>query len=284
MATDPVLPDFLGLGALKAGTSYLDVMLRGHPQLSLPRYVKELDYFTRHYGRGPNWYAAQFPAPDGRRRGEISPQYLADELAPARIAAANRAVRLFVVLRHPVTRLESQYRHFVQETGYAGSFDRFLDEHPGAVGRSRYWPQLQHYRGVFPDGQLHVVLFEEMVATPLPVVQEVYRFLGVDGTHVPDAMDGAVNASGTPRFPRLYVRSKRISRRLYAHGAGRAVERAKALGAASVLRGANGRPAAAPRGSEVSGATRARLVAGYGDDVAALSAHLGRDLGEFWDL
>lgn len=280
MAAEPALPDFLGLGALKAGTSYLDVMLRSHPQLSLPKHVKELDYFTRHFGRGPEWYAAQFAPPDGRRRGEISPQYLDDDLAPGRIAAANRAVRLLAVLRDPVARLESQYRHFVQETGYAGDFDTFLVDHPGAVERSRYWPQLQRYRALFPDAQLHLVLFEEMVSTPLPVVQGVYRFLGVDGAHVPEAMDTAVNASGTPRFPRLYVRSKQVSRWLYAHGAARTVERVKSTGAGALLR-REGRPGGPPGASP---ATRSRLGDLYRDDVAVLSTYLARDLTELWSL
>lgn len=279
MASEPVLPDFLGLGALKAGTSYLDVMLRSHPQLSLPKHVKELDYFTRHYGRGPEWYAAQFAPPDGRHRGEISPQYLDDDLAPSRIAAANRGVRLLAVLRHPVTRLESQYRHFVQETGYGRDFDTFLTDHPRAVERSRYWPQLQHYRAVFPDAQLHVVVFEEMTATPLPVVQRVYRFLGVDAGHVPNDLDTAVNATGTPRFPRLYVRSKDVSRWLNARGAGRGVEWVKATGVAALLRRGGDRAA-----TGASAATRERLLDHYRDDVAVLSTYLGRDLASLWGV
>ena len=277
------LPDFVGIGALKAGTTYLDAMLRTHPQLSLPPHVKEVDFFNRHHERGLQWYSAQFAADDGRLRGEISPQYFFDAETPTRIAAANPATRLLVSVRNPVSRTFSQYRHWVQETGYQGGFETFLGEHPGAVERSNYWRLLERYRAVFADEQIHVVVFEQMTAQPLPVLQDVFTFLGVDSGHVPASLDEAVNVSGTPRFPRLYVQSKKVSRYLYDHGAGSAVDRVKATGAGRALRGGatSGRSAGATRPSED---VAAKLAAGFREDAAALSDHLGRDLLVEWSL
>ena len=68
------LPDFLAIGALKAGTTYLDSMLRDHPDLCLPATVKEVEFFTRHYDRGPAWYARRFAGCGSGRAGEVSPQ------------------------------------------------------------------------------------------------------------------------------------------------------------------------------------------------------------------
>jgi hypothetical protein len=274
------LPDFVGLGALKAGTSYLDALLRSHPGLSLPLHLKEVEYFTAHHDRGPDWYAAQFAPADGRPRGEISPQYLFDEHGPERIAAANPDARLIVSVRHPVTRAFSQYRHWVQESGYRGDFATYLAEHPAAVGRSRYWTLLERYRALFPDDRIAVVVFEDLVAQPVTTISEVYRFLGVDPDHVPAAAGTPVNASGTPRFPRLYVQSKRVSRWLYARGAGRAVERVKAAGVGRALRGSS--TGGLPIGPPVDVATR--LARELRPEAAALSGHLGRDLVELWQL
>jgi hypothetical protein len=50
------LPNFLAIGALKAVTTYLDGHLRSHPELCLPTAIKEVDFFSRHYDRGPVWY------------------------------------------------------------------------------------------------------------------------------------------------------------------------------------------------------------------------------------
>jgi hypothetical protein len=57
-------PDFLGIGAAKSGTSWLDVNLRAHPELWLPP-EKELHYFdhkVKLHDR-PRW--ARFRDPDG---------------------------------------------------------------------------------------------------------------------------------------------------------------------------------------------------------------------------
>ena len=54
------LPDFLILGAQKAGTTALYAYLRSHPEITGPSW-KEVSYFDRHYARGPNWYRGNFP-------------------------------------------------------------------------------------------------------------------------------------------------------------------------------------------------------------------------------
>ena len=277
----PALPDFVGIGALKAGTSYLDAMLRSHPGLSLPRHVKEVEFFNRHHARGMDWYSGQFAAPDGRLRGEISPQYLDDASCPARIVEANPSAKLFVSVREPVARAYSQYRHWVQERGYSGDFAAFLTDHPGAVERGRYWAALRRYRDVFPADQIHVIVFEDMITRPLPVLQALYAFLGVDAGHVPEEIDQAVNVSGAARFPHLYVHSKKVSRWLYARGASRTAARLKRWGPGALLRGRETPPTLA-LGPPADVA--ARLADEFRGDAAQLSSYLGRDLVALWGL
>ena len=60
------LPDFLIIGAQKAGTTALYSYLRRHPEIGGPAW-KEVSYFDRHYRRGAGWYRGQFPVrSDGR--------------------------------------------------------------------------------------------------------------------------------------------------------------------------------------------------------------------------
>lgn len=276
------MPAFLGIGALKAGTTYLDAMLRSHPGLSLPLHRKEVQFFDRYYERGMSWYARQYARLDDRPRGEVSPQYLFCAECPARIARANPAARLLVTVRQPVTRAFSQYRHWVQESGYRADFATFVREYPGAVERSRYWTLLQRYRDHFPDEQIRVVVFEDMAADHASVLREVYGFLGVDVAHQPDALDDAVYASMVARFPRVYVAGKRISRVLYEHGQGRVVELVKKRGRAALLRG--GRTDAAARPSGPPADVAARLADDVRADAAALSSYVGRDLVSLWGM
>ena len=89
------LPDFLVIGAQKAGTTALYAYLRWHPAVLGPSW-KEVSFFDRHYRRGERWYRGQFPnalrvAAAGRRAGghaivgEASPSYLFHPLAPERV-------------------------------------------------------------------------------------------------------------------------------------------------------------------------------------------------------
>jgi hypothetical protein len=141
-------PDFLCIGAQKAGTSWLDAMLRQHPRVFLPP-MKEVhfydfiylpehrgwiragfnqhlrrhgahgvlaDYFARLAAlprRQDAWYAAVFDHPDaaGRVRGEITPAYaILPEEGVARVRATNPAMRIILILRDPVDRALSQLR------------------------------------------------------------------------------------------------------------------------------------------------------------------------------
>src|SRR5947209_19692037 len=81
------LPDFLILGAQKAGTTALYAYLRWHPGITGPAW-KEVSYFDRHYRRGPHWYRGHFPIRTGDGLvGEASPGYLFHPLAPERVGA-----------------------------------------------------------------------------------------------------------------------------------------------------------------------------------------------------
>ncbi|MEN3314762.1 MAG: hypothetical protein V7605_996 [Acidimicrobiaceae bacterium] len=273
------LPDFLGIGALKAGTSYLETMLRSHPETCMPAAGTELEFFNRHYQRGPAWYAAQFCRCEAPVRGEVSPPYLFDPASPQRIADLLPEVRLLVSVRDPVQRAYSQYKHWVQVTAYPGSFDDFISDHPGAVERGMYFELVSRYLERFRREQLLVVVFEDMVRCPAEVLPQVYAFVGVDPSYVAEAADDAVNASGVPRFHRAYVRAQEVSHMLSDHGAGKLVALAKRTGVARLLKSSTSAP---PPFTPLSPATAADLARTYAGDVASLSELLGRDLAAVW--
>jgi hypothetical protein len=276
-------PDFVGIGALKAGTTYLDAMLRAHPGLCLPRNLKEVEFFTDHYRRGLPWYERQFEGEDGRPRGEVSPAYLVSPEAPERIAHTNANARLLLLVRHPVHRLSSQHRHWAQETGYAGSLSDFVAEHPSAIERGMYGCHLRRYLQFFPRDQIHVVAFDDLITQPLSALSEVYRFLGVDADFQPPEYALPRNISSVPRFPVSYVHTKRVSRWLYARGLGRLVAAAKRTGIDRVLRDRSaGRQA--DSASLAAPDVVAELGRLYAADVTDLSTLIGRDFSALWDL
>src|SRR3954451_5245292 len=62
-----VLPDFLVIGAAKAGTSSLFYALKNHPAV-FPPMTKELGFFDTHWHHGVGWYRAHFPTTRERAR------------------------------------------------------------------------------------------------------------------------------------------------------------------------------------------------------------------------
>jgi len=272
------LPQFIGIGALKAGTSYLDAMLRTHPELCLPPTTKEVDFFSHHYERGVDWYEGHFAQCEGRVPGEVSPRYLFDGRCPGRIASVIPRALLVASVRDPVQRLHSQYKHWVQETRYPGSFDDFLQDHPDSVGRGMYFQLLSPYLEVFPADQLHVVVFEDMLADPVAALQGIFGFLGVDPNHVPSNMDQAVNASGRPRFHAAYGQAKRLSRWLHDHAGSGVVAAVKRLPLERLFRN----PEKGVAFDSMSADTTRRLADTYGKDVEALSRLLDRELHSIW--
>jgi hypothetical protein len=272
------VPAFVGIGALKAGTTYLDGLLRGHPSLCLPRGLKEVDYFSRHYLRGSEWYRAQFDGCSGRLHGEISPRYLIDPEVPVRIANANPDARLILVVRDPVQRAYSQYLHVVRTTAYSGGFDEYLAANPGTVERGRYFRHAQRYLQSFDPSQLHIVVFDDLVGRPAETARALFEFLGVDAGYVPAGLTQAANASWQPSRPRTYALAKRLSGRLHDGGHGRVVG---VIGRSPAARWLSGRPLPVAAG-RMSEDTALSLRDEYSADVHSLSVLLGRDLVELW--
>ena len=112
------LPDFVIIGAAKAGTTSLYDLLTRHPHVECAA-LKELNYFDDDFEKGIEWYRSHFPSPrwkDGRRSitGEASPRYLFHPSVPERMAKVVPQARLIVLLRNPVDRAYSHYQHRVR--------------------------------------------------------------------------------------------------------------------------------------------------------------------------
>ena len=214
MAGSGNLPDFLVIGALKCGTTWLDLQLREHRDLHLPSTIKEINFFTREYARGLDWYRSFWAdAPvdrhPGARRGEVSPGYFANPEAAARIRRHLPEVRLVVVLREPVRRLYSQYTFWIQDTGYAGDFETYVVEHGNAVETGFYDVHIRRFMELFPREQLKIVIFEEMITSPADILRELRPHLGVPADGPWSVADiGKVNRTARPLFPR-YSRAAR---------------------------------------------------------------------------
>lgn len=195
------LPEFLIIGAQKAGTTTLYDVITQHPEIHSAR-TKELAFFDRHYGRGMAWYKANFPRAVGIT-GEATPDYIVDPAVPDRVKAALPDAKFVVLLRNPVDRAISHYFHAVR-LGYEkrsiedalsvenipdpSSATRFVGhslERRSAyqafsyLDRGCYSKQLATWFELFEPEQFHIAFSEDFFADPVPVVRGVLSFLEV---------------------------------------------------------------------------------------------------------
>lgn len=209
------LPDFLVIGAPKAGTTALHAALSRHPQLYLPEF-KEPKFFCcdgppprrggpgdaatyqRYVWRRGDYEALFDPAPRGTLRGEATPFYLADLAAHERIHRLIPRAKLVAVLRDPIDRAHSNWTH-MYSAGLEprADFVTACEREPQrkAAGWEMFWrylslgrygTQLAHLYTLMPRERVLVLRYEELAGAPRAALGRICRFLGVDADAVTD--------------------------------------------------------------------------------------------------
>ena len=245
MATDKG-PDFLVIGAQRAGTTWLHRVLRQHPSLWLPP-VKELHYFDRleikrtildpkerrrvglkqllsldpwlvSYwlrARSDEWYARLFRGAKakGLVAGEITPAYATlDESVLRRIKRLNDNIKLIFVMRDPVERAWSAVNNAAKKgAADASSVEKSIKRarESGAAARSAYADTIKRLEAVFPASQVHYCFFEDLRDRPEALTSDLFSFLGVEPVPpTPVQLPQAVNvAAGSKPIPPEFSRT-----------------------------------------------------------------------------
>ncbi|MFW6119248.1 MAG: sulfotransferase family protein [Planctomycetota bacterium] len=176
-------PNFLVIGAAKSGTTSLCYGLSRHAEVFITD-PKEPHFFSAHYDRGWDWYASLFSEGDScKARGEGSVSYTMESHQPdvaRRIARDLPDARLIYIVRHPLRRIESGWRHKLRSNRTRLGLSESVEKFPGLISTSLYWRQISYYRDFFPDERIHVAFFEDFVEDQEAVLRDCWRFLGVD--------------------------------------------------------------------------------------------------------
>jgi hypothetical protein len=272
-----MLPTFLVIGAMKAGTTSLYEYLRSHPQVFMSE-TKELKFFldSEHEGNwelGLDWYEQQFAAA-GRAHavGEASVGYSMYPVAtgvPHRIADVLPEVKLLYLVRHPIERMRSQYLMRVWNGRERMPIEEALLSRPFYVELSRYAMQVDQFLEYFPVDRMLVLRSEDLKKDRVGTMRRVFDFLDV---HPDDAVVtdiGEFNAGerlrrhttlgrGLRRFPGYSTMAAVMPRPVRRAKQGLMTRRVKA-------------------DLEISDRTRLALEDQLRDDIPRLRAYLGED-------
>lgn len=207
------MPDFLIIGAPKAGTTSLYYYLCQHPQIFMSP-NKEPHFFafegSQPNFRGPGderaWlntnsvvnlseYQQLFKRATAQQKcGEASTMYLYLKESCDRIYHHIPNVKIVAILRHPVDRAYSHYVHMRRDgREWETDFEQALNQAGDRISKNwspalhyrqvgLYTEQLQRYLKVFDPAQIKIYLYDDLVKDPTLLYRNLFEFIGVDST------------------------------------------------------------------------------------------------------
>ncbi len=199
--SDGRLPAFVIIGAMKAATSTLHMQLAAQPGIFMAD-PKEPNFFSNpaQWERGLDWYCSLFaPAPHDALCGEASTHYTKLPTYPdalPRLRDTMPDARLIYMMRHPVDRIVSHYRHGWLERSIDGPIDTAIARHPELIDYGRYAMQIAPWIDSFGKEQVLPVFMERLIAAPQAELERICRFIGYAGTPSWQAAIDLQNMSG----------------------------------------------------------------------------------------
>ncbi|MEM8501872.1 MAG: sulfotransferase [Cyanobacteria bacterium P01_D01_bin.1] len=219
------LPNFLIIGAAKAGTTSLCHYLTQHPEIYIseekePRffspefYTKDTNGLLRNNARKEAFSLEEYQnlfesVTIERAIGEATTEYLYYPKTPQRIRDRIPNARLIAILRNPVERAFSAYCYQLRDGCETVSFEEAIVQSPIRASSNwrpgwlytqsgYYYEQLKRYYDLFPKEQIQIHLFSDFMQAPNAVCQKIFEFLEVKSSfEVPDL--SAKNVSMVPK-------------------------------------------------------------------------------------
>ena len=219
------LPNFICVGAQKAGTTTLYHLLNQHPEICLPK-EKETHFFlngTDKYTQGLKWYSDTFfqACPQNHLRGEISPGYMYLPYVSERIFTdIGPDVKLIFMLRNPIDRAYSGYFMSKRIAAETLDFDAAIKKEKERIKinesfqktysyaeRGLYAQQIERYLKFFPiENMFFIVLETDFKENTQKTLSNLCKFLNIT------PYDFNINIKSNPA---LEPKNKMLMRFLY---------------------------------------------------------------------
>lgn len=238
-------PDFLIVGAAKAGTTSLYYYLKQHNQVWFPE-LKETKYFSSKIKPYPqkgigdwsidnaaitnpkDYYQLFSKCPNGKIKGEASPDYLlfSEKVAPL-IYEELGDLPIIISVRNPIDRAFSAYMNLVRDNREHLDFRRALNEEEKRINSNwdfmwhykesgNYVNQIDGFKKVF--SRVKVILFDDLISAPTVICNEIFSFLKVAPKNKINTI--SYNPSGIPNtWYSKFLLNRRSKISLYAREA-----------------------------------------------------------------
>lgn len=236
-----MLPDYIIVGAQRAGTTSLHRHLLEHPNVARTLLgLKGMHYFSTNYSRGWSWYRSHFPTNAARARfkaangsdlvvGEGTPYYIFHPLALDRMAETLPRTKIIVMLRDPVARAYSHYQHMLFEglervqtfeealalepQRLEGEVEKILadpryksfhHQHHSYLARGSYAAQIAKLWSLFPREQTLILRSEDFLSDAASGLKETVELLGLPAFEFP----AELREHNVGRYPKINPETK----------------------------------------------------------------------------
>jgi len=199
-------PDFLIVGAQKAGTTALYRYLEQHHQLLQNKSWKEVHYFddVKNYQKGIVWYLGHFPYKIEKKNRlvfEATPEYLYYDHIPKLIKQDLGEMKIMIILRNPAERAYSAWkmynsfqnnphehlreiydgRTFAESIYQEMNNELDIDNEPyHYIGRGKYVYQIENYLEYFAKDSILVLDFNNFKKNLKSMLDQVCNFLEIE--------------------------------------------------------------------------------------------------------
>lgn len=202
--------DFLVIGAMKAGTTWIYENLKEHPEICLNS-NKEIHFFVRipNYKKGMDYFFSFYEqCPNNKIKGEICPGYLDSSIAPQLIYKNFPNMKIIACLRNPIERAYSHYKYAIERKGLFSIYRNFESATKNVndlIDKGLYYKHLKNYFDLFPRQNILILFFKDLRGDPLNFLKKIFNFLGVNDDFVPSNLNQKILKTGnrvfSPRIP-----------------------------------------------------------------------------------
>jgi len=178
-------PNFLCIGAQKAGTTWLYENLRCHPELFLPE-ERVLNYFDQHFGSSLRDYYQHFENGTDLIKGEVMPDYgLLPWWKIKWLRRVQPDLKLLFIVRDPIDRAWSHARmsygtlHHRELSTVSSKEFIYHFRNPLSINKGNYLKILTKWKKYYPNSAFCILFYDDIESNSEELLNQVFSFLGV---------------------------------------------------------------------------------------------------------
>jgi hypothetical protein len=215
-----MLPNFIIVGAMKAGTTTFHHYLAEVDGVFMPDHEVKFFSTDAQYARGMTAYERLFDGAESKLAiGERTTTYCYVPSVAERIHRHLPDVKLIWIFREPVARAYSNYWHSAKAGSERLDFAEAVAREPerikkdifrGYVKRSLYAEQVERYLQYFPKERMLFLLFEDFVRDPASALNQTLAFLNLSHRFEGPVAAKHDHATQPPRSLQLQWMARRL--------------------------------------------------------------------------